>query len=137
MSRNTPVRYLNPESLPKPAGYSHVVEAPSSGRLIHVSGQVGLDRTGKLTGEGDFRAQAVQAFENLKNALAAAGAGMEHLVKINMFVLDMSNPHVLREVRDASLAPDRQPASTLVEVSRFFRDDIVFEVDGTAVVSGS
>src|SRR5215212_7654978 len=56
MTRET--RYLNPDTLPKPAGYSHVVDAPASARVIHISGQVGLDRDGRLLGQGDFGAQA-------------------------------------------------------------------------------
>ena len=131
---NAPVRHLNPDTLPKPAGYSHVVDAPIGGRLVHVSGQVALDRDGRLVGDGDFRAQAVQAFENLRNALAGAGADFGHVVKINMFVLDMANLLVLREVRDRSVNTAAPPASTLVEVSRFFRNGILFEVDAVAVI---
>ena len=128
------LRHLSPETLPNPAGYSHVVDAPVSGRLIHVAGQVGLDRDGRLVGDGDFRAQAVQAFDNLRNALAAAGADFGHVVKINMFVLDMANLLVLREVRDSYVNTAGPPASTLVEVSRFFRDGILFEIDAVAVI---
>jgi enamine deaminase RidA (YjgF/YER057c/UK114 family) len=130
------VRYLNPETLPKPAGYTHVVDAPAGGRLIHVSGQVGLDRAGKVVGDGDFREQTIQSFENLKRALAAAGAEFRHVVKINMFVLDMAHLQTLREVRDRYVDTASPPASTLVQVSRFFRDDLLFEVDATAVIPG-
>jgi enamine deaminase RidA (YjgF/YER057c/UK114 family) len=128
------VRYLNPEALPRPVGYTHVVDAPATGRLVHLSGQVGLDRNGQVAGQGDFRQQAVQAFENVKAALAAAGAEFRHVVKINMYVLDMSHLQTLREVRDCYLDAARPPASTLVEVSRFFRDDLLFEIDAIAVV---
>jgi enamine deaminase RidA (YjgF/YER057c/UK114 family) len=130
------VRYLNPETLPKPAGYAHVVDAPARGRLIHVSGQVALDRSGTLIGAGDFREQATRCFENLKAALAAAGADFQHVVKINMFVLDMAHLQTLREVRDRYVDTAKPPASTLVQVSRFFRDDLMFEVDATAVIPG-
>ena len=131
---NAPIRHLNPDTLPKPAGYSHVVDAPASGRMIHVSGQVALDRDGAIVGEGDFRAQATQAFENLKNALAAAGADFGHVVKINMFVLDMSNLLALRDIRDRYVNTAAPPASTLIEASRFFRDGILFEIDAVAIV---
>ena len=128
------VRYLNPEALPRPVGYTHVVDAPATGRLVHLSGQVGLDRNGQVVGPGDFQQQAIQAFENVKAALTAAGAEFRHVVKINMYVLDMSHLHTLREVRDRYVDPARPPASTLVEVSRFFRDDLLFEVDAMAIV---
>ncbi len=51
---------LNPKSLPPAHGYSHVVIAPS-GRLVSISGQVAIDSTGAVVGEGDFMAQAMIA----------------------------------------------------------------------------
>jgi hypothetical protein len=70
MSAN--LRFMNPEAIAKPGGYSHVVEVTGPGRIVYVAGQLGVKPDGKIA--GDFRAQAVQAFENLKNALAAVGA---------------------------------------------------------------
>ena len=68
-----PVRYLNPSILSVPTGYSHVVEV-HSGRTIYIAGQVAFDQAGNVVGKGDFAAQTTQVFENLKLALAAAGA---------------------------------------------------------------
>ena len=67
------VRYLNPETLSAPTGYSHIAEV-SGGRTIYIAGQVAFDKAGTLVGKGDFGAQATQVFENLKLALAAVGA---------------------------------------------------------------
>ena len=61
-------RFLAPETLSQPFGYSHVVDAPAS-RVIYISGQVPLDAEGHLVGEGDFEAQTRQVFENLTRAL--------------------------------------------------------------------
>jgi enamine deaminase RidA (YjgF/YER057c/UK114 family) len=55
-------RFLSPETLPPPFGYSHVVDVPA-GRIVFVSGQVPLDSAGRLVGEGDFAAQVRQVFE--------------------------------------------------------------------------
>jgi enamine deaminase RidA (YjgF/YER057c/UK114 family) len=63
-------RFLNPETLTKPPAYSQVVEVTTPGRMVFISGQIGVGRDGKLV-QGDFRAQAVQTFENLKAALMA------------------------------------------------------------------
>jgi enamine deaminase RidA (YjgF/YER057c/UK114 family) len=52
-------RFLSPDTLPRPFGYSHVVDAPAS-RIVHVSGQVPLDAAGNLVGEGDFAARRVR-----------------------------------------------------------------------------
>ncbi len=61
--------------------------------------QTPVDADGNIVGVDDFRAQAVKVFENLKLAVAAAGASFGDVVKANYYVLDMSNIAVLREVR--------------------------------------
>ena len=72
------VRFLNPKTMAKPPGYTYVVEATGPNRLIFIAGQLGLDLDNKLVGgPGDFRAQAFKAFENLKFALARAGATLQ------------------------------------------------------------
>jgi enamine deaminase RidA (YjgF/YER057c/UK114 family) len=67
------IRFTNPKSISKPPGYTHVVEVTAPGRTVYIAGQLGLDLNGKLVGAGDFRAQATQAFENLKAAVAEVG----------------------------------------------------------------
>src|SRR5689334_17577520 len=86
------VRFSNPNTLAKPPGYSYVVEATGPNRLIFIAGQLGLDMENKLVGmAGDFRAQANKAIENLKLALADAGATLKDVVKINNYLVDMSH----------------------------------------------
>jgi reactive intermediate/imine deaminase len=125
-------RYLSPDTLPTPFGYSHVVDAPA-GRVVYVSGQVPLDAAGELVGEGDFAAQVRQVFENLTAALAAADATWDDVVKLNYFVRDVSEVAALRAIRDEYVNTERPPASTLVEVSRLFRDDVLVEIEAVAV----
>src|SRR6187549_2063347 len=107
-------KFLNPPALSNPTGYTHVVETTGPGRLIHISGQIAFDRAGNLVGAGDFRAQATQVFENLKAALAAAGATFAHVIKVNYYLVDVAHRPVLREVRERYLNTDAPPASTLV-----------------------
>src|SRR5262245_23183100 len=75
-------RFINPQTLGKPPGYSHVVEITTPARIVYIAGQLGVGRDGKVVGD-DIRAQAVQTFENLKNALAAVGAEFRDVVKFN------------------------------------------------------
>jgi reactive intermediate/imine deaminase len=126
------IRFINPEALSTPTGYTHVVEAPR-GRTIYVAGQVALDKTGAVVGRGDFRAQTKQVFENLKAALAAAGAGFKDVVKTNTYVTDVSQLPALREVRAGYLGAN-PPASTLVQVSRLAREEFLIEVEAIAVI---
>lgn len=130
-----PHRYLNPPTLMRPMGYTHVVEAIGT-RTFYISGQVALDASGNLVGEGDMRAQAVQVFENLHAALRAIGAGFKDVVKLTYFVLDMSQLPVVREVRDQYIQPEFLPASTAVEVRRLAREEFLIEVEAVAVLGG-
>jgi enamine deaminase RidA (YjgF/YER057c/UK114 family) len=127
------IRFTNPTELSKPPGYTHVVEITGPARIVYIAGQLGLDKEGKPV--GDFRAQTTQAFENLKIALAAAGAGFEHVVKINNYLVDIAaNIATFREVRDRYLNTVAPPASTAVGVPGLARPGAVFEIEAIAVL---
>jgi reactive intermediate/imine deaminase len=125
-------RFLSPETLAPPFGYSHVVDAPAS-RIIYISGQVPLDVDGQLVGEGDFEAQARQVFQNLTAALEAADASWTDVVKLNYFLRDVGQITSVRSIRDEYVDTERPPASTLVEVSGLFRPDVLIEIEAVAV----
>ena len=127
----TNIRFINPSTLAIPPGYTHVVEI-THGRTIFIAGQVALDQAGQIVGQHDFRAQTQQVFENLKAALAAVGADFTRVVKLNMYVVDISQLPILREVRDRYVNTHHPPASTLVEVRRLAREDFLIEVEAVA-----
>ena len=128
-------RFINPPTLSKPPGYTHVVEAAGPGRVVYVAGQLGLDQAGNLVGgPGDFRAQATQTFENLKNALAAAGATFNDVVKLNNYLTDLGHLPIFREVRDRYLDSAKPPASTTIEISRLARPGALLESEAIAVL---
>jgi reactive intermediate/imine deaminase len=126
------VQYVNPPTLPAPAGYSHVVQV-HSGRTVYIAGQVALDKSGNVVGKNDFAAQATQVFENLKLALAAAGATFDNLVKVTTFVTDMSHLQALRALR-ARYYGKNAPASTLVQVGKLANEEFMIEIEAIAVV---
>jgi enamine deaminase RidA (YjgF/YER057c/UK114 family) len=66
-------------------------------------------------------------------ALAAVGASATNLIKLTSFVTDMSQLATFRAVRDQFLDPAHLPASTLVQVSRLFREEFLIEVEAIAV----
>jgi len=125
-------RFLSPNTLSKPFGYSHVVDSPAE-RIVYISGQVPLDSEGQLVGEGDFEAQTRQVFENLTHALEAAGASWSDVVKLNYFLTDVSRITVVRSIRDEYVDTERPPASTLVQVSSLFRPEVMVEIEAVAV----
>jgi enamine deaminase RidA (YjgF/YER057c/UK114 family) len=126
------IRFINPETLAKPPSYTHVVEVVGACRTIHISGQLGTDRDGNIV--GDFRAQAVQVFENLKAALAAVGATFADVVKLNSYLADIADLPVLRDVRVRYLNAKALPASTTIAVSDFARPGALLEIEAVAVL---
>jgi 2-iminobutanoate/2-iminopropanoate deaminase len=128
-------RFLNPEGLNNPAGYTHVVVTEPR-KLAYISGQVAWDAKGKIIGKDDFRLQVTKALENLKIALTAAGATMDDLIKVNYYVVNLKPDQVriIREVRSNYFSAEHLPASTLVGVTALARVDFIIEIEAVAVV---
>jgi reactive intermediate/imine deaminase len=127
------IKRTNPPELSKPTGYTHVVEA-AGGKTVYISGQIALDKDGKVVGEGDMKAQAEQVFKNLQAALTSAGATFKDVVKMNTYMTDLSQLQVVRDVR-ARYFGDAAPASTLVQVVHLARPEFLIEVEVIAVVA--
>ncbi len=128
-------RFVNPTTMAKPPGYTHVVEATTPGRIVYIAGQLGLDLDNKIVGApGDFRAQVEQTFVNLKNALAAVGAGFEHVVKLNNYLVDMGHLDIFRDVRDRYIDTAAPPASTTLAISNLARPGALLEIELVAVI---
>jgi enamine deaminase RidA (YjgF/YER057c/UK114 family) len=130
MSGAARIRFLNRA----PLGYSHVVEV-RGGRTIFVAGQVALDDQGKIVGAGDFRAQVLQVFENLKARLGEAGATFRDVVKLNYYLTEASDLQGLRDIRNRYLNTENPPASTLLVVKQLFREEFLVEIEAIAVAS--
>jgi enamine deaminase RidA (YjgF/YER057c/UK114 family) len=130
-----PTQFFNPPALNPPNGFTHVVAA-TGGKTIHVSGQVSVDAKGEVVGKGDFRAQVERTFENLKVALAAAGATFKDVVKVTYFVVGLKPEYVpiVREVRKKYLDAQNPAASTLVGVAALVVPDWLIEIEVVAVV---
>jgi reactive intermediate/imine deaminase len=102
--------------------------------MLYLSGQVAINPAGQIVGAGDLRAQTQQIFENIKAGLAAAGASFEHVVKLQLYMLDITQIQVVRDIRDRYVNTQSPPASTAVEVRRLFRDELLIEIDAIAAV---
>jgi enamine deaminase RidA (YjgF/YER057c/UK114 family) len=126
-------RYINPPGLTKPAGYTHVVLAADR-RTVYIAGQVAFDSTGKVVGEGDFKAQAEQVYGNLRKALASVGATFADLVKTTILITDLKNLPALREIRVKYMGPENPPANTLI-VAHLARPELLLEIEAVAVLS--
>lgn len=129
------VKYVNPSFLSSPRGYSHTVEIDLGNcRMILISGQVALDNKGNLVGKGDLAKQAEQVFLNIKNIVENAGGTMDNIIKTGIFMTDASQVPAFREVRNKFINAKNPPTSTLVQVSKLFRDDLLIEIEATAII---
>jgi 2-iminobutanoate/2-iminopropanoate deaminase len=111
--------------------YSHVVVVEGR-RTIFIAGQLARDRQGNVVGKDDMCAQIRQVGENLKAALAAAGATLNDLVKTTTYVTDIDEFFKHVDVRMEYFGA--LPTSTTVEVRRLAHPDLLVEIDAVAVI---
>ena len=95
-------------------------QAIKVGKFVYVSGQVGDDLTGKLS-DTTFKDEAKQAFENIKSILQAAGLDLKNIIKITIFMSDMSFFNELNEIY-LTYFPKKQPTRSAVAVSKLYLD---------------
>ena len=127
---------IQPSGILEIPGLTQVIVA-SGTRQVYVAGQIPLDETGTLVGEGDLRAQATVAFEHLRTCLEAAGATPADVVRLTFWVVDYG-PDSLDALYGAALdvfgADVPAATSTLVGVAALFHPGQLFEVDAIAVL---
>jgi enamine deaminase RidA (YjgF/YER057c/UK114 family) len=112
--------------------YSHVVVVTEARKTIFVAGQLARDARGEVVGKGDMGAQVRQTCENIKAALAAAGATLSDVVKTNTYVTDIAEYFKHVNVR-MEYFPSL-PTSTTVEVRRLAHPDLLVEIEVVAMV---
>lgn len=102
-------------------------------RMILLSGQVPLDMEGNLVGN-TIEEQTQQVFKNIENILKEYGGTGKDIIKLVIYTIDIKKTPDFRKVRDLYVNLQNPPVSSLVEVSRLFRDDMLIEVEATAVI---
>jgi enamine deaminase RidA (YjgF/YER057c/UK114 family) len=116
-------------------GFTHVVKS-APGTTIHISGQTAWNADRKLVGGDDLGLQAKQAFENLRIALEAAGAGPRDVVFVRIYVVDYEPAYagVVGPLMEAFFAGGPPPGSTWIGVSALAVPGFRIEIEATAVV---
>ena len=111
-------------------GVARIVKA---GNLLFIMGQAPVDETRvNVVGKGDMKAQAMRCFEKMKIALEDAGASMDDLVELNIYVTDMSRMSEVAEAQKKYI-PKGDVASMAVEVNSMVSPDFMVEITGVAV----
>ncbi len=128
------LRLINPPALNPPKGYSHMaVINLGTCKMLIMSGQVGIDGKGHLAGN-DVAKQTEQTFLNIVALVESEGGSISNVVKLSYFMLDVEQIQTVRAVRDKYINIQTPPASTLVQVSKLFRPDILIEIEATAII---
>jgi len=129
------VQHINPNDLSKNPAFTQVVSVSGPGKTIYVGGQDAVDASGAILGKGDIKAQVEQVFKNLQTALEASGAGLEHIVKWNIYIVQ-GQP--LRPAFEASQqiwgSRPNPPAISVMFVAGLANPEFLVEVDAIAVV---
>ena len=129
------VEHLNPPALVKNPAFSQAIVVSGAHRTIWVGGQNAADgATGRVIGAGDLRAQTRQVYANLRVALAAAGAGLEDVVRWGVHVVHGHDPRPALEVSQAEWGrrPD-PPTLTVLFVPALANPAFLIEIDAVAV----
>jgi reactive intermediate/imine deaminase len=115
-----------------PAAIGTYSQAVKAGRTVYLSGQIPLVPSTMTMVSDDFADQAVQVFENLKAVCTAAGGDMSHLVKVNIFLIDLSHFATVNEIM-ARYFRQPYPARAAIGVSQLPKDAQI-EIDGVMVL---
>jgi enamine deaminase RidA (YjgF/YER057c/UK114 family) len=132
---NGRVQHLNPDGLSKNPAFSQVITVRGSAKTIYVGGQNAVDAAGAIVGKGDFAAQSEQALANVQTALAAAGAGLEHVVKWGVYIVAGQELRVgFAAFQRAWGQRPNPPTVTGLFVAGLAHPDFLVEIDAVAVV---
>lgn len=127
---------INPSTLARPSGFSHGILV-TGGHLLFLSGQTASNAEGQIIAPGDLVAQYEQVLQNLQVVVESAGGTMQDIVKMTIFVSNRDDYHAhLKQLGKVhrSFFGTYYPATALIEISRFFQDDALIEIEGLAVI---
>ena len=125
------LKHVNPDTLSKPRGYTHVVKAEDT---VYIAGQVGVAQDGTLVGAADPEAQVRQIWRNLEAAVNSMGGTLRDIVKTTTYITNIEYAAAVRKVRDELYQTSDLPTSTLVVVTGLASPDYLVEIEAIASV---
>ena len=129
------IERINPTEIYKPNKniYTQVIKTTGSTQIF-LAGIVPFDQNQNIIGKGDMQQQVIQVLQNIKLALASAGASSSNVVRINVLTTDVDlyiqegAPEVI------SFFGKTKPTSTTYQISRLVHPDWMVEIEATAII---
>jgi enamine deaminase RidA (YjgF/YER057c/UK114 family) len=135
MAQTGQVQYINPDALNKNPAFTNVIVVTGTVKTVYVGGQDAVDASGNIVGKGDIKAQTEQVLKNIQAALAAGGAGLEHIIKWNLFIVQGQSLQAgFESFQHFWGRRPNPPAITMAFVSGLANPDFLVEMDAIAVV---
>jgi enamine deaminase RidA (YjgF/YER057c/UK114 family) len=128
------IQRLRPEGLVVSPAFSHVAVVPPGATTIYVGGQNAVDADGSLVGPGDAALQSARALENVKTALAAAGASLGDVVQWTVLFVDGADIAAGYRAIAGELASDEPALVTAALVAGLGVPGALVEISAVAAV---
>jgi enamine deaminase RidA (YjgF/YER057c/UK114 family) len=131
------VEFINPESIARSPAFSQGAVITGNHKTIYIGGQNAIDKDGNIVGKDDIEKQAQQVLSNVEAVLKAAGAGLEHIVKWNIYFLKGQSPQNALKAIQPRLPKLKDPQLvTGIFVEGLTRPDFLIEIEAIAVMPG-
>jgi enamine deaminase RidA (YjgF/YER057c/UK114 family) len=132
------IKIYNAPELGTPLGaYSHITRVRAQ-EYLFIAGMLSTDKAGSIVGKSDFDAQTAQVFENVRAALASAGAGWKNVVQFTTYLVDARHIEGFMAYRKRAFpgmfASAPYPPNTLLIVDRLVREEFLVEVQTVAAI---
>lgn len=111
-------------------GYSRAVKI---GNIVEVTGTVASGENGEVVGKNDAYAQTKYIYQKIEKILVQAGAAMNDVIRVRMFVTDISRWQEYGKAH-SEFFKDIKPCNTMVEVSALIEPEYLIEIEATAII---
>ncbi len=129
---------VDPEGLFKFDGF-HQVMVSTGTKTIYIAGQVAFDKDMNFIGKGDYKAQAVQAFQNIACAAKAADATPQDVLSSVIYIKDLNSEALQQVMMGMAIALDGKPfpahAYNIVGVAALSDPDVLVEISAVAMTA--
>jgi 2-iminobutanoate/2-iminopropanoate deaminase len=127
---------VNPPDVWAPFGAFSMAVIQGDGQIVHLKGQVSLDRQGQVVGHGDMRAQVRKTLENVRDVLASMGGQMGDVISLVHYATNIDAFMQTGDIRREFFA-EPFPVTTTVQVERLYRPELMIEITAVAEIPRS